>query len=154
DLHVLLRGIRLVDDPHQLIGEPETSSPTRRLRQPEAAPPLLTCPTFLKTKMAVTEPKGISPSLPQQLIPNRGGTLRRQTTEDCLLVWRREVDGLLGAHPGEREIEFFHGLCIYRCERKAAPARADGVAANNRRLDGLRRRPRRARVNARNRRDL
>jgi hypothetical protein len=60
----------------------------------------------------------------------------------------------LGAHPGEREIEFFHGLCVHPCERKAAPARADLMAANNRRLDGQRHRPGRARVNTRNRCDL
>ena len=60
----------------------------------------------------------------------------------------------MGAHPGEREIVFFHGLCVHPCERKAAPARADGVAANNRRLDGQRHRPGRARVNTRNRCDL
>src|SRR6266446_2108344 len=70
------------------------------------------------------------------------------------LVWRREADRLLGAHPGEREIVFFHGLCVHPCERKAAPARADGVAANKRRLDGRRHRPGRARVNTRNRYDL
>jgi hypothetical protein len=57
----------------------------------------------------------------------------------------------LGSHHGERGINDFDDLCVHPCERKAALARADVTAANNR-DDRQTHRPDLAHENARNRR--
>jgi hypothetical protein len=92
----------------------------------------------------LTKPKSIS-------LTSSGARLLRMSQ-----VWRREANRLLGAHPSKREIGIPKVvlLCSHPCERKAASARADGVAANNRRLDGQRHRPGRTRGNAGDRRNL